>query len=1619
MRKLKNKRDIAACGIGVSKPLADSEVEGLPEPSFKNLQAALYRLSCMDSRGGYNPMTGASDGAGIRTDMPVEFFNHELKKSYEEGDFGVGQFFLPHKKEDLNECQALIERKLEDQGLRVVAWREVPFDGSKCKSKPALKKMPKMMQAIYEPVDGNQKDIEQASLEAALEINNAAIDDKLDMNVVSLSSENIIYKGMVRAAEVGEFFTDLTSPNYKTRDTQIHVRFSTNTEPEWSNAQPCPYFIAHNGELNSRKKGYLERKVKNSEDESAHRVVMEAHKSDSIQFDIDLAGEIADGKDIAQALVELMPPNLEGEDYSDDVKDMIEYFRINRTGYNGPAHVVATHKGDTYVKLDSNGLRPSRYVVVQDQNGKRYFHAYSEDNISFGENIITEVSGSLRPGEIIKISKDGEITHNDEILEELAKRADYKRLLDEKLDELEDSEELDGQRDVQVIHGDKDHIITQRQAFWDQDAIDFMIKPMCGLGADNKLIPAKQRVYAMGDDTAMSPLSGFPLHISSFFKQKFSQVSSPPLDSINERESFNMSTYIGAQGNGRGKIIKVKSPILKAGGLEDLAKAANKAGSKMVKLAMGFAPARDKDGQYDLDDSDSLKKSLDALCKEVARQVEGGASIIVLSDMVLEGEQVPIPDILAVKAVDKYLKDKGLRSQASIVAESAQVNSPHQTACLLAFGASAVSPSMAYEEIARLRKTLPGVVNYKLKDLQANYHKAMDDSLRKTMGKYGISDVNNYIGGELMEVLGLNLSTDPYLADLFDDLYSPIDGFDFDDIAWNSLIRANVAKNTDVQDGLLDLGKYCDRGEEALGHGYGPNFTKIFSKFLDGARGINPRQKDENGFYTRKYKNQFEMSVAYREYTRTVEDLREKTPVSLYDFMTPNWSQADPISNPKDVQSVSKILKTFHAGQMSLGALVPDAHQTLTRGMNAIGANSAAGEGGEKYKHLRNKLKSAKNKQIASGRFGISPEMLASIKGNGGMIEIKMAQGAKPGEGGQLPDGKVSVEIAALRGSLPGTGLISPPPHHDIYSIEDLKELIYDLKCAGIKVGVKLVASEGIGTIACGVVKAGADEINIAGNSGGTGAAQVTSIKDSGMPPEIGLSEVDIALREAGIRDLVKLKTSGAFKNGWDIVKAAILGADDFELGTTALFTVGCKMLRMCNKPGGCAPGVTNTKENFKGKQEDVEEYMMNLAAEVQEILADLGYHSLESIKGHTELLEMGRIPDDIREKFDFDDVIGKRPDNPHIPQSVIDDHHAMKRRKGHDIIDLNKSVIQSGSQKIVVNSLDKAARKADSDFDQDKAISLNTDDRAFGGAIAVAACEYFARKRDKKYLTDKQRIVEEDYLEIRTKGTPGQKYGFVNAHGVFLNHVGSVQDGLGESMAGGVIAVRTSEKNVRLKENADQNIIAGNAAFYGAYGGKAFVNGKAGDRFAIENHGANIVVEGIGNYGCEFMTSGTVLNIGDCGKHFGTGMKGGIVMQYDDKGKLDRKISENDVRLASDLEAKKYHDAIRKMLEEHHARTGSVKAAGILENWEQEKGNFKVCIPHALDKVQTKEQRDALEKAFKQRRAPISEGMRVWREENDRGKVVYDDEEGSYWSVSDSEASVSGEEGRSGGLSW
>jgi glutamate synthase (NADPH) large chain len=1557
-------REHAACGVGLRVNLAKKS-------SHQTVINGLDDLKKMGYRAAENEVTSESDGVGIKLyGIPVDFFNQKIIEgefitanakplqahTLKSNQFVIGQYFLSNDLQQQTDAKKLIEETAKQNGLRVIGWRDLNNENAtdiSILSEKALEKKPSMWQAILEPESFTTiADLEMAAMKTTGHINYEARKQNISLNVISQSAEAIIYKGMVRAEELEIFFRDLLHPLFTALAAIVHSRFATNTDPQWPNAQPFEHW-AHNGEKNSLPTNIADMRAQ-LDAQQFKGIYPNAKLSDSAHVSADLGNQmVMKNISLMEAFARLLPP-FESSDFSDEANAMLRYFQLERRPYNGPAFGVAGHGGYFIAKLDVAALRPSRFTIIEHANGEREFIAASDDFVDVPPNGKIIQKGHLEGGSMVVITPEGKMLNTSEVLDLIS--AQYHEKFENKnyfQDQLKNilNPPLTPQVNEPAFNTEELNR-TLYEAGWDQESAE-AVRYMAMNGSE--------KVGAMGDDTNPLHVEGTPGHISYFFHQLFAQVTAPPQDSVHEPENFSLKTTLGPMVGAfpQVKQIPLDSPILADGYMSAL-------------IAQKEVPVTVLNTAFDLSTTSLAEAIQQLLLKAEAAAKSGG--VLVLSDSSIESHQTLIPDVIAVAAVRRYLEHKNLSRQVSIVADSYQISGPHHAAVLFSLGAQAVYPRGAYEKI---KDSKEGSVD--------KYRQALDKCLLKTMGKIGIHDVNAYINGSFVSALGIDLSLDPMLSKIFPGIYSPLKGINLNHIAQGLNIRHHQAQDKDIDFTRLPHSGYFMPEKNGLQHGFGPKVITAFTQWLKdedirgqlkrldtlldakGVKGyandafsletgfLDPSKKDKDGFYHPNELEQFKPSPSFEKLIETIDAYRKANPTALHDYF--DVKAPAPIHQTKTatpLQSQAEIRKRLFAGSMSQGALTvanPDtpeklgAHEALTRGMNAIGAKSASGEGGEAPMDLRTPLKSSRSKQVASGRFGVNVMQIISAADSDGEIEIKVAQGAKPGEGGQLPGFKVSVRFAAQRNVLPGTPCISPPPHHDIYSIEDLTQLIESIKAVKphVKVAVKLVASPGIGTIAVGVAKAGADVINIAGHSGGTGAAQLSSIKHAGWPSELGLVEVDKALRKTKLRNLVQLRTSGGFKTPEDIIVAAILGADLFELGTTAMLTMRCKMQRTCNV--SCQPGVAADGHLFKGDQINVERFFVNLAAGVQKRLKELGVNSLEELKGRTDLLALH--DPSMSDRYDFSSLLTQDK----TPQPSEDIIQTVQKKRQMRIADIKEQAL---IEKIHLFF----AQNPKGTFISET-VMLTTTNRVFGTRIAGEFAKHLEQYPDAKII-------------LNSKGFAGQSMAFVLPKGMEIHHEGSVQDGVAKSMSGGVVALKTPTQQAQY--HAHENTLAGNAIAYGASGGKLFINGRVGHRLGILSKGAEIVVEGAGNLAFPYMTEGTGMILGTVGKGLCSSAMGGIVFVYDEKNKVQ---ASDAVRVADKTESTPYTQAIKSLLQEHFDQTQSQRAKSILEKFDPT--HFKVLIPKALDNIATIDDLINVLKMYQLRESPISRGMHIW----------------------------------------
>lgn len=1460
-----------SCGFGLIAHLDD-------EPSHWLVQTAINALKRLTHRGAIAADGKTGDGCGLLLKKPDRFLR---KIAAENGivlsnRYTAGMVFLNRDEERAEAARSVLTGKLEELGLQVAGWREVPLDPDACGAE-ALRTLPRIEQIFVNgpahPSGGAfNRDLFLARRRAE------KILEPIDsvFYVASLSAHTVSYKAMVMPAYLTQFYPDLADSDLVTSVCVFHQRFSTNTLPQWRLAQPFR-LLAHNGEINTiqgNRNWAITRASKFRSpmlpDLSEIQPLVSTSGSDSYSLDNMLEVLLAGGMDMLQAMRILIPPAWQTVDNIDpDVRAFYEYYAAHVEPWDGPAGIVMTNGRYAACVLDRNGLRPARYVLTQD----RHITIASEIGVYdyAPEDVLAK--GRLGPGEMIAVDlESGELLDTARIDNMLKKRAPYKKWLKQGVRYL-DSELVDPRLAAEPM--DPDTLAAFQKMF---NLTTEERNEVIGVLAETEL----EAVGSMGDDTPMPVLSTRVRSLYDYFRQQFAQVTNPPIDSLRERMVMSLQTEIGPECNvfeplpEHARQVAMNSPVLSQRKFRQL-------------LAMEDFGIRYEFIDLQYPQSGSLKAAIEDICDRAEKAVEQGKLLLVLSDRYLTKGKMPVHALLATGAVHHHLVKKRIRSDCNILVETGTARDPHHFACLIGYGATAVYPYLAYQCLYDMnRRGHLKSDSYSKRQLGRSYRRGIRKGLFKVMSKMGISTIASYRGAQLFEIVGLH---DEVVVKCFPGTVSRIGGADFEDLHADQLALAGRAENplqAPEQGGLL---KYVHGGEY---HAFNPDVVATLQAAV------------RSGDYD-----------AYKRYARVVNE----RPVAMIRDLFALESARAPIPI-EDVEPVEEILPRFDSAGMSLGALSPEAHEALAIAMNRLGGRSNSGEGGEDPARYGTE-KTSKIKQVASGRFGVTAEYLVNAE----VLQIKIAQGAKPGEGGQLPGHKVNEMIARLRFANPGVGLISPPPHHDIYSIEDLAQLIFDLKQCNPNalVSVKLVAEPGVGTVAAGVTKAYADLITISGYDGGTGASPLTSVKYAGTPWELGLSETHQTLRANGLRHKVRLQTDGGLKTGLDVLKAAILGAESFGFGTAPMIALGCKYLRVCHL-NNCATGVATQNHilrsrHFVGLPEMVMNFFRFVAEETREILASLGYSKLEDVIGQTELLKIlpGQTPR--QEKLNLAPVISRGG-------LVGDESHfcTTPSNRPFDRAEL--------AERMVKDTLPLIETKRGGVFEYE----VRNYNRTIGARIAGE----IARRHGNYGMTDNP-------IELRLKGSAGQSFGAWNVGGLHLYLEGDANDYVGKGMAAGKLVIYPPTLS-RFK--SQDTVIMGNTCLYGATGGKLFAAGQAGERFAVRNSGAVAVIEGAGDHCCEYMTGGAVVVLGKTGVNFGAGMTGGFAYVLDlDRLFVDRYnhdlIDINRINPES-MEAHLHH--LRGLIEEHIEETRSEWAKGILEDFRSYIGKFWLVKPKAAD---------------------------------------------------------------------
>ncbi len=1460
-----------ACGIG-----AVVSIDG--EKSYKIVSDALEIVEKLEHRAGKDALGEVGDGVGILTQISHNFFK-SLNLDFDiglEGDYGVGMFFLPEEKLKRNQGKKMFELIAKRLGIEVLGWRDVPTN-SAILGKKALDKMPKIQQCFMKRPENVNKGID---FDRKLYVIRREFEHSCpSIYVVSLSSRTIVYKGMFLVNQLRKFYLDLQDKKYISSIAMVHSRFSTNTNPSWERAHPNR-MILHNGEINTIR-GNVDRM--HAREETMHSDVLgdditkvlpviSGEGSDSAMFDNTLEFLYMNGVDLPLAVMMTIPEPWKNNDTMDrKKKDFYHYYATMMEPWDGPAAILFSDGDIMGAVLDRNGLRPSRYYIT-DYN---ILILSSEVGVLDIDPKKIIKKSRLKPGKMLLVDTvNKKIISDDECKSHYASKKPYGEWIDGNLVKLKD---LPIPNKKIPIYSQEDRDKMYKVFGYTYEDIKNNILPM----AKNGLEPTS----SMGTDIPLAVLSDNHQPLFRYFKQLFAQVTNPPIDSLRDEVVTDTTVYIGSDGNlleddaVNCNVLEVDNPILTATDLEKI-KSINKKGFKVETVSLLYYK------------NTSLEKALEQLFVKCDKVYKNGGNIIILSDRGIDENHVAIPSLLAVSAMEQYLVKTKKRTAISIILESGEPRDVHQFATLLGYGARAIHPYLAHECIEEF-------INMKIldKDLHTainDYNSAVLHGIVKVSAKMGISVIQSYQSAQIFEAVGINKKiVDKY----FTNTVSRIEGIGLEEIAEGVEFRHSKAfeplgLGVDTTLDSIGYAKLVN-GEEKEEHLYNPQII------------IALQQAAQNGDYKR-----------FKEYTKMVNN--ENKPYTLRGLLDFNYGNAIPI---EEVESVEEIVKKFKTGAMSYGSISKEAHECMAIAMNKIGGKSNSGEGGEEPQRLKTEKNSA-IKQVASGRFGVTSEYLLSAK----EIQIKMAQGAKPGEGGHLPGEKVYPWIAKTRHSTPGVTLISPPPHHDIYSIEDLAQLIYDLKNANRKarISVKLVSESGVGTIAAGVAKSGASVILISGYDGGTGAAPISSILDAGLPWELGLAEAHQTLIENDLRQSVILETDGKLMSGRDVAIASILGAEEFGFATAPLVTMGCMMMRVCNLdtcPVGIATQNEDLRKRFRGKPEYVMNFMRFIAMELREIMASLGVRTLRELTGRTDLIKVNDMSTSTRaELVDM--------------SKIISDVYSKIEEKTFDFtkvydFKLNETI----DEKVLLKRFEKAIKN---NIPHSEKISVCSTDRTLGTILGSQISESF------------QSTLKDDTYTVECTGGVGQSFGAFIPKGLTLKLEGDANDYIGKGLSGGKIIVSPPKESLF---KAEENIIIGNVAFYGATSGKSYINGIAGERFMVRNSGVIGVVEGCGDHGLEYMTGGKAVILGQTGKNFAAGMSGGIAYVLDTNHDLYLKLNKEFVSM-KEVENKYDIEELKSLIKEHVMETGSKKGKEILDNFKDYIKDFKKIVPNDYQKM-------------------------------------------------------------------
>jgi glutamate synthase (NADPH) large chain len=1504
-----------SCGVGFVADMKNRKSHAIVE-------MGLQILLNLDHRGAVGADPKAGDGCGMLVQIPHAFFKDECARQGielpEPGRYAVGHLFLPRDADGQALCREIVEKVVTDEGQVFLGWRDVPVDSSGL-GESVKPTEPAQRQIFIAPGKGiaDTDDFERRLFILRKVISNTIYDMKdprtKGFYPVSLSSRTITYKGMLLAGQLGDYFKDLRDPRFESALALVHQRFSTNTFPTWSLAHPYR-MVAHNGEINTlrgnvnwmaARQASVDSELFGTEISKLWPISYEG-QSDTACFDNALEFLVRGGYSLAHAVMMLIPEAWAGNPLMDeDRRSFYEYHAALMEPWDGPAAVAFTDGRQIGATLDRNGLRPARYLVTDDG----LVVMASE----FGvlpipeESIVTK--WRLQPGKMLLIDlEEGRIVSDDEIKKSLSTANPYRDWLKRGqiiLEELRPVEPRQSRTDVSLL--------DRQQAFgYTQEDLKLLMAPMAVTG--------QEAVGSMGTDTPISALSDKSKPLFTYFKQNFAQVTNPPIDPIREELVMSLVSFIGPrpnifdlEGSSRRKRLEVRQPILTNQDLEKIRCIGHFEDRFDTKTLDMTYPSEQGAG--------GMPGALERLCERAEAAVHGGYNIIILSDRMVGSDRIPIPSLLATAAVHHHLIRKGLRTSVGLVVETGEPREVHHFCCLAGYGAEAINPYLAFDTLAAMKSDFPEEVDDE--EIVKRYIKSVDKGILKVMSKMGISTYQSYCGAQIFDAVGLKSS---FVTQFFFGTSTTIEGVGLEEIAEETVRRHRDAfGDAPVYRNALDVGgeyAYRIRGED---HVWTPDTVAV----LQHAVRLNAQDR-------------------YREYARLVNEQEGKytTVRGLFRIKTAAERNAAPV--PLDeVEPAAAIVRRFSTGAMSFGSISKEAHEAMAIAMNKLGGKSNTGEGGEEPERfvplLDGRSKRSAIKQVASGRFGVTAEYLV----NSDVMQIKIAQGAKPGEGGQLPGHKVDAVIAKVRHSTPGVGLISPPPHHDIYSIEDLAQLIFDLKNVNpdAAVSVKLVSEVGVGTVAAGVAKARADHITISGFEGGTGASPLTSLKHAGSPWEMGLAETQQTLVMNRLRSRVALQVDGGIRTGRDVVIGALLGADEFGFSTAPLIAAGCIMMRKCHLntcPVGVATQDPVLRKRFKGTPEHIINYFFFVAEEVRETMAEMGFRTMEEMVGRADLLDKDAAVKHWKASgLDFSRMF-------HVPQVANEAARRHSEFQHHPVVDVLDRKLIEGARGAI-----EGGAPVNLSF------PIHNTDRTTGAMLSGVIAKRYGYAG-----------LPDDTISIRLEGTAGQSFGAFLAQGVTLELVGQANDYVGKGLSGGILIIRPSDKAIA---PADESIIVGNTVLYGAVSGEAYFRGVAGERFAVRNSGAVAVVEGTGDHGCEYMTGGVVVVIGKTGRNFAAGMSGGIAYVLDEDKTFAKRCNLSMVDLepveeeedlmerlhhhGGDLETKgridlggdlSRHDEerLRQLISNHLAWTGSAKAQHILDNWADFRTRFVKVMP-------------------------------------------------------------------------